>query len=177
MIDAAISRNPQSTIPRRCLIAILQLIDQLADCLNRGWRIPLLPWSVVNAGEATHLLERMRINVPSAIRESERTLSDRDSILQDARSEAERILQAARQRAAELLNEQAIVQAAQYEAERIVEEGRAMARQRAEEADQYAMQVLEDLAQKLQSVTKQIDNGVQVMRNNRAVEAAKNDHP
>ncbi|RIK43501.1 MAG: hypothetical protein DCC55_05470 [Chloroflexi bacterium] len=114
------------------------------------------------------LLERMRINVPSAIMESERTLAERDLILSEARAEAERIIQDARQHAAALLSEQSLVQAAQQEAERIIEEGRAAARRRAEEADHYAMQVLEELAQKLQSISAQVDNGVQVMRNSRA---------
>jgi hypothetical protein len=145
----------------------------LADCLSRGWRIPLSAFSVVNANEAAHLLERMRINVPSAIMESERTLSERDLILQDARTEAERILQQARQRVAELLSDQAVVVAAQQEADRIIEAGQLGARRRAEEADQYAMQVLEELAQKLQTITKQIDNGVQVMKTNRLATTTK----
>jgi vacuolar-type H+-ATPase subunit H len=145
----------------------------LADCLSRGWRIPFSNLSVIDANEAAHLLDRMRINVPSAIMESERTLSDRDLILQDARTEAERILHQARQRAAELLSDQAIVNAAQQEANRLIEEGRMTAQLRADEADQYAMQVLEDLAQKLQSITKQVDNGVQVMKANRQTEAAR----
>jgi vacuolar-type H+-ATPase subunit H len=143
------------------------LIDQLTDALQRSWRIPLTSLSVVNADEFAHLLERMRINVPSAIMESERTLAERDLIVSEARSEADRILQDARQRVQEMLSDQAIVIAARQEAERLVEEGRLTARRRAEEADQYAMQVLEDLATKLQTVTRQVDNGVEIMRHNR----------
>ena len=143
------------------------MIDQLTETLNRGWRIPLTGLSVIDSSVVTHLLERMRINVPSAIMESERTLAERDLLINEARAEAERILQDARQHAAALLSEQALVQAAQQEAERIVEEGRAAARRRAEEADHYAMQVLEDLAQKLQHISAQVENGVQVMQNSR----------
>jgi vacuolar-type H+-ATPase subunit H len=135
--------------------------------LQRSWRVPLTSLSVINADEFAHLLERMRINVPSAIMESERTLSERDLILNEARAEAERILQEARQRAHELVTDQAIVIAAQQEAERIIEDGRLTARRRAEEADHYAMQVLEELATKLQTITRQVDNGVEVMRSNR----------
>jgi len=123
--------------------------------------------SVVNTNELSHVVERMRIVVPSAIMESERTLAERDQILADAHAEAERVLQEARQRVTEMLTEQAIVAAARAEAERLIEDGRLMAKRRAEEADLYAMQVLEDLAQKLQTVTRQVDNGVQIMRNNR----------
>lgn len=143
------------------------MIDHLSDTLARSWRIPLSSLSVVNTTELSQLLERLRITVPSAIMEGERTLSERDQILADAQREAERIIQDARQRANELLSDQAIVIAAHDEAHRIIEEGRAAAHRRAEEADRYATQVLEDLAQKLQSISKQVDNGVEVMRNNR----------
>lgn len=151
----------------RCTIAILQLIDQLVDLLNRGTRIPLSAYTVIDTNEFYHLLERMRINVPSSIMEGERTLAERDRILAEARAEAERILHQARQRAAELLTDQALVAAARQEADRMVEEGRTIARRRAEEADQYAVKVLEDLSQKLQVISKQVDNGVQVMRQHR----------
>src|SRR5262245_16057049 len=100
---------------------------------------------MVDGNQFGHMLERMRISVPSAIMESERTLDERDLIIAEARTEAERIVQEARQRVAELVSDQAIVIAAHNEAERILEEGRYAARRRAEEADQYAMQVLEEL--------------------------------
>jgi cell division septum initiation protein DivIVA len=143
------------------------MIDQLAHSLNRGWRIPLSSRSIIDGEEFAHLLERIRINVPSSIMESERTLAERDFILQEARAEAAHLLQQAKERAAELLSEQSIVRAAQQEAERIVEESRLMAKRRADEADQYAMRVLGDLAQRLQSITKQVDNGLQIMQQNR----------
>nr|HMN30914.1 hypothetical protein [Caldilineaceae bacterium] len=130
---------------------------------------------VVDANQVGHIVERMRISVPSAIMESERTLAERDQILAEAHSEAERILQDARQRVAEIVSDQSIVVTARNEAERIVEEGRTAASRRADEADQYAMQVLEDLAHKLQTISAQVDNGVQVMRNNRLPAPSGND--
>ena len=69
-----------------------------------------------------------------------------------------------------MLRDDAIVIAAHEEAEQIMEESRLAAERRAEEADRYAMQVLEDLAQKLQVITKQVDNGVQLMRAGRFID-------
>lgn len=151
----------------RCPIAILQLIDQLADTLNRGRPIPLSTLRVIDANEFAQLIERMRISVPSSIMESERTLAQRDHILAEAHAEAERIIQQAKQRAVEIISQDAVMQTARDEAERILEESRSAAQRRAAEADRYAVQVLEDLAQKLQVITKQVDNGVQLMKNRR----------
>lgn len=122
---------------------------------------------MIDSNEFAQLIERMRINVPSSIMESERTLAQRDHILSEAHAEAERILQQAKQRAMEIISQDAVMQTARDEAERILGESRAAAHRRAAEADRYAIQVLEDLAQKLQITTKQVDNGIQLMKNNR----------
>lgn len=102
--------------------------------------------------------------------ESERTLQERDRILGEAEAEGKRIIAQARQRANEILSADALVGMARKEYERIVEDGRSAARQRAEEADAYTAQVLEELSVKLAQLTKQVDNGLQVMHNRRQSE-------
>lgn len=157
---------------RRCPIAILQIIDQLADKLNNSPKMPLSSSRIVDANEVGQLLERLRISVPSSIMESERTLQERERILSEAEAEAKRIIHQARQKANEMLQADPLVNMARREAERIVEEGRADARQRADAADEYAAQVLEDLAERLVVFGKQVDNGLQVMRGRRTDQAA-----
>jgi hypothetical protein len=158
--------NPRLVCPgnRRCAIAILQIIDQLADKLNSSPKVPLSSQRLVDANEFAQLLERLRISVPSSIMESERTLAERDRILADADAEAKRMVAQAKQRAAEMVGSEALVVLARKEAERVLEEGRLAARRRTEEADAYAVQVLEDLAAKLAVIAKQVDNGLQIMR-------------
>lgn len=148
---------------RRCVIAILQLIDQLHDLLTQGIDVPFSSYRLVRARDIEHLLERMRINVPSSIRESERTISERDRIIAEAQAEAERIVQDARRRATEMLSERSLVTAAQTEADRIVDEGKEIARRRAEEADQYAAQVLQGLSSQLLHLNQQVENGLDLL--------------
>ncbi|MEZ4862644.1 MAG: hypothetical protein R3C14_15120 [Caldilineaceae bacterium] len=144
----------------------------MAEALHQGRAIPLSSLRVVDANYFAQLIERMRISVPSSIMESERTLAERDHILADAQSEADRIIQQARQQAMEIVSRDTVMITARDEAERILQESRMAARRRAEEADRYAIQVLEDLAQKLQVITKQVDNGVQVMKAKRLASSA-----
>jgi vacuolar-type H+-ATPase subunit H len=140
----------------------------LSDLLNQGWQVPFSSYRMVHTPEVEQLLERMRINVPSSIRDSERTLQERDRILAEARNEADRLIQEARQQAVEMLSERSLVETAQVEAARIVEEGRQIARQRAESADAYTVQVLQDLAQRLNTMLQQVENGIQVMEEGRS---------
>ena len=146
------------------------MIDQIADKLNNSAKVPLSSQRIVDANELGQLIERLRISVPSSIMESERTLAERERILADADAEAKRIIGQAKQRASEILSTDALVVMARKEATRMVEDAQATSRQRTEEADFYATQVLEDLAAKLTLISKQVDNGLQMMRGKRQAE-------
>lgn len=113
--------------------------------------------------EIDQLIERMRINVPSSIRESEQTLAERDRILADAHTEAERIVVEAQQRARELISERSLLDAANRERDRIVRDGMNEAHRRVEEANLYAIGALNELREHLKSLSAQVDNGINVM--------------
>jgi hypothetical protein len=147
------------------------LIDQLHVLISHGTQIPLSAYRLVRARDVEQLLERMRITVPSSIRESERTLAERDRIMNEARAEAERIIQQARQQAMEMLSEKALIATAQAEADRIILEGKDIARRRTEEADTYAVEVLQDLAHRLQALMQQVNNGIELMQDGQRLPA------
>lgn len=134
--------------------------------LEQGRQVPFSGQRVVNADEFGQLLERMRINVPSSIRESERTLAERDAILAEAHGEAERIIEQSKQHARDMLSKESLMAAAQREAERIIEASRNASLRRTEEADRYATEVLQDLAAKLEIITQQVSNGLRIMQDN-----------
>jgi len=145
----------------------LQIIDLLADKLNNSPKVPLSNNRIVDAGEVGQLLERLRISVPSSIMESERTLAERERILSEAEAEAKRVIDRAKARAAELLSQDSLVNMARREAERMAEEARIAANKRTDEADAYASEVLEDLNSRLAALTRQVENGLQMMRSRR----------
>lgn len=147
-------------------MAILQLVDQMSELLSEGREVPLSRYRMVDAEEFSQMLERMRISVPSSIRESERTLIERDNILAQARAEADKIIQDASDLAANMLSDNSLVVLAHQEAQRIIEDGHEVAHQRTGEADVYATQVLQDLHEKLLMISGQVENGVAVMIQN-----------
>jgi hypothetical protein len=153
------------------------LIDQLHVLISQGTSIPFSAYRLVRARDIEQLLERMRITVPSSIRESERTLAERDRIMNEARAEADRIIQQARQQAMEMLSERSLIATAQAEADRIIVEGKDIARRRTEEADTYAVQVLQDLAQRLQAIMHQVNNGIELMQDGQRLPAEPPEQP
>ena len=147
-------------------MAILQVIDQLDALLENSRRVPMSSMRMVEYGQFKKMLELLRVNVPSSIMESERTLQERDRILAAGEAEAIRLVEQARRRATDLLSNDALTVAARQEADRIVENAHTLASQRRDEADRYATRVLEELAEKLGIITKQVDNGLELLRQN-----------
>ncbi len=145
-------------------MAILQIIDQLADKINNSPKMPLSSARMVDANEVGQILERLRISVPSSIMESERTLAERERILAEADVEAKRIIAQARQRANEMLSNDGLVAMARKEADRIVEEGRQQSRLRAEEADAYSVEKLQEVNNALKRMQAEVENGLQLLR-------------
>lgn len=148
----------------RCTIAILPIIDKLEDLLAQGRPVPLSQYRVINAEEFAGLLEHLRINLPSSIRESERLLAERDRILADAEERANAMIDAAERQVRELLSDNALIEAANAEAENIIYKSKLMAQQRTHEADEYATDVLQQLANRLNVISQQVDNGLRMMR-------------
>ncbi len=127
---------------------------------------------MVDYNAARQVIERLRVNVPSSIIESERMLQERDRILEAAEAEAARVVEQAKRRAQEILSSDALVAAARQEAERIIIDSQRAAQQRRDEADRYAARVLEELAEKLGVISKQVDNGLELLRQNLELSAA-----
>lgn len=145
-------------------MAILQLVDQLTEMLNQGKEVPLSRYRMVDATAFGQMLERMRISVPSSVRESEKTLAERDRILEEARAQAKAIISEAQGRAQNMLKDDQLLAIANREAERIIDDGRKSAEEQMKEADQYAQQVLSELAQTVNHLSQQIDNGLEVLK-------------
>jgi vacuolar-type H+-ATPase subunit H len=146
---------------------ILQLVDQLEQVLNRGWRVPFTASLVVNEEECLRLIDQMRISVPSAIKESERMIGERDRIMEEARTRAESILDQAEEDAMRMVSQHFVVQEARREAEHIVNLGEQEAMRLIQEAEDYALTVLRELVEKLGSSLRQAENGIQAIEESR----------
>jgi hypothetical protein len=138
--------------------------------LENSKRMPMSSLRMVDYAQFKQALERLRVNVPSSIMESERTLQERDRILEAADAEAERVMEQARRRANDIVSNDALVAAARQETERIIINAQEMAKARRDEADRYAARVLEELAEKLRIISKQVDNGLDLLRHNLELE-------
>ena len=130
--------------------------------------MPLAPSLIVNSEECLRLIDQMRISIPSAIKESERMITERDRIISDAQARAEQIIAHAEQQAIQIVSEDAITERAREEAERIIAHGHAEAIRLVDEAEVYALDVLYRLRDKLNNSLHQAENGIQAIEASQA---------
>jgi vacuolar-type H+-ATPase subunit H len=180
---------------------ILHLIDRLEELVAEARRMPIGQGVVVDRRRILELVDQMRSSVPWEVREATDIVTEKESILEEARREADGILLRADMEAQEKLDETALVQAAEREAQAVISraEDRAQglledaqlqvqsrmrqaeqaATNQMDEADRYALEMLRRLEQQLSAFSTTVRSGIGALeeRTNEAVAAYADDEP
>jgi vacuolar-type H+-ATPase subunit H len=180
---------------------ILHLIDRLEELVAEARRMPIGQGVVVDRRRILELVDQMRSSVPWEVREATDIVAEKESILEEARREADGILLRADMEAQEKLDETALVQAAEREAQAVISraEDRAQglledaqlqvqsrmrqaeqaATNQMDEADRYALEMLRRLEQQLSAFSTTVRSGIGALeeRTNEAVAAYADDEP
>lgn len=150
---------------------IEQLIDEIEDYIDSCKYQPLSSTKiVVNKEEIDELLRELRMKTPDEIKRYQKIISNKEAILNDARSKAEVLIAEATVHTNELINEHEIMQQAYAQANEVVR----MATQQAQgvldnattEANDVriaAMQYMDDILMHLENI---ITSSVQTASNN-----------
>jgi len=150
---------------------IQHLVDRLEDLIDEGRHLPMTKMTVIDEERALEIIDQMRISVPEEIDKANRLLSQRDRLLAQTNEEAARVLELARERGETLVQRETIVLEARNKAANIVEQARQDADAIRAEADQYVLQVLNDLEGQLIRTLTVVRNGINKILQDR--EAAK----
>ncbi|RKD27824.1 hypothetical protein SAMN02745883_00197 [Caminicella sporogenes DSM 14501] len=141
-------------------MSVLNLLDELEDILENGSSIPFSGKVLIDREEITELLKEIRIQLPDEVKQAQWIREERNKILIDAQSEAERIIEEAKRQVEELINQQEIIKLAQDKANEIVEQAKKQAHEIRVGSLQYADEILEKLEKNISDVSE-------IIRNNR----------
>lgn len=144
-----------------------QLINQLEGVLNDGRRVPFSDRLLIDDEACRSIIDQMRVSVPEMIKQAERLLGERDRIIAQAKEEANRILQMAREQATELVDQHHLVAEAQKRVDRMLAQAEQEAAAMRAEADTYALNTLKALAQQIERIQREVNNGIQTLTANR----------
>lgn len=143
---------------------IMYLVDRLEALVNSSRRVPLSSRVMIEEEEILAIVEQLRQTVPNEIKQARRVLQERDQILKQAQSEAERIVGMARERAEYMINNDGLTTMAKERGEQLLNDAQRDANATRQEIEQYAIEVLGTLEQQLQLQLHQVRNGLQELQ-------------
>jgi hypothetical protein len=112
-------------------------LDELIGIVENARSMPMSASCILNRGEVLGLLEEMRGLLPEEFRHAQMLLADRESVVDEGRREAARIIDRAEQERLSLTSETEVVAEAQRHAARIRRDAADEARTMRGEVDDY----------------------------------------
>ncbi len=98
-----------------------ELLDLMEETMEEGTGVPFSGGKrMVDVDHMRDIIDEVRLNLPTEIRQAKAIVNDRAEILSGAKREAETIIKKAEERARIMLSEQEIVRAAQQRATEII---------------------------------------------------------
>jgi len=143
---------------------ILNLIDRLEELFNSSRAVPFSRNILVDEDKFLDLIDQMRVSIPEEIKNSQKMLSDRDRTLAQAQEQAQRTIRMAREQSAEILERDSMVEEAKTRGDRVLEQARLDAEATRLEADEYVLESLTNLEREMERVLSQVRNGMRELQ-------------
>ena len=139
---------------------IEQLIDEIEEYIDSCKYQPLSTTKIlVNKEELEELLVELRLRVPDEIKQYQKSISNQEAILNEARTQADTMVAEATAQTNELVNEHEIMQKAYAHANEVIEQANAQAQAIVDKAvddansiRQGSIQYTDDMLRSLQTI-------------------------
>ena len=122
---------------------IEEILDQLDDLLDKAWSLPLSGGRcVVDAEKVRDLLDDVRLNLPTEIKEAKAIVVDRTDIITTAKREAEAIVRKAEDRARAMIAQEEVVKQSQLRAAEIISQAQNKSREMRQASQEFSDNLL-----------------------------------
>lgn len=139
---------------------VLVLIDRLEELVEDARGFPGFGnTAMVDRDAAYDLIDQMRQAIPEELKQARWIVKERQSMLDEARSESDRLVQQAREEAEKIVSEQEILKQAEKQGADMVEESRRREREIRLGAEDYADDVLGNLEDNLGRLLGAVQRG------------------
>lgn len=108
-------------------MSIEELLEQFDEALDSGMKMPGKR-VVVNAESLRAVIDDIRLNIPSEIKQARGIVADRSDIITNAKREADSIIRGAEERAKAMVSQEEITKLAQEKAAEIIANAQAKSR-------------------------------------------------
>ena len=154
-------------------------LDELITIVEEARSMPMSASCIINRGEVLGLLEEVRALLPEEFRHAQMLLADRESVVDEGRREAARIVDRAEEERLELTSETEVVAEAERQAVRIRNAAAEEARTMRAEVDDYVDTKLANFEVVLDKTLSAVQRGREKLRGRTAHEdlAGDRDRP
>jgi vacuolar-type H+-ATPase subunit H len=118
-------------------VDVQKKLDEIVAAVSSARSMPMSASCVVNRAELLAMLEEVRAALPDSLAQAQELIGGREELVEQARQEAERIIQGAHAERGSLISDTEIARRSQAEADRILGEARREAEEVRAEADDY----------------------------------------
>ncbi|HIT19574.1 MAG TPA: ATPase [Candidatus Fimivivens faecavium] len=144
---------------------IEEILDMLDELLDKSWSLPLSGGrSVVDDEKIRELLDDIRLNLPTEIKQAKAIVADRADIMANAKREADAIVHRAEDRARALIAQEEIVKAAQQKASEILSQAQSKAKELRSASQEFSDDILRQSEESLAKLLTEIRSTRQAMR-------------
>lgn len=173
----------------------IKLMEQLEASIASGAKVPVTGKVLVDLDKTSEMLKSIKSSLPKDVAEAEEVLAQRESIINQAYMEAQRIKASADEEVKAKLDDNEIMREARVQAEELLAntrkeceelvresekagdkaklEAEKFAENRKAESDDYAQDVLYNLEQELSNTLATVRRGLDVLSNSHVDEGAK----
>lgn len=134
-------------------------LDEIVEAVGNARSMPMSASCVVNRAELLAMLEEVRQALPGSLAHAQELIGGREQLVEQARQEAERIIEAAHAQRGSLISDTEVARQSQDEADRILSEARREAEEIRAEADDYVDSKLANFEVVLTKTIGSVDRG------------------
>jgi F0F1-type ATP synthase membrane subunit b/b' len=149
-------------------VDIFYLLDRLEELVSLGKRVPFYGKVMVEENEFLALVDQLRIAVPNEIKQAQRVIRERQTIIAESHEEAARILDAARKRAEYFVSQEGILNEARLKGEQILQDAHDKRNRVMGEIDAYALEQFDKVEEAMRNglalIDESLEETVSIMR-------------
>ncbi|MYT20500.1 cell division initiation protein [Streptomyces sp. SID7760] len=134
-------------------------LDEIVAAVGGARSMPMSASCVINRAELLAQLEEVRQALPGSLAQAQELIGGREQMVEDARREAERIIESAHAQRGSLISETEVARRSQAEADRILSDARREAEEIRAEADDYVDSKLANFEVVLTKTIGSVDRG------------------
>ena len=145
-------------------MAVEELLEQIDDMLDKAWNIQFSGKCSIDPDKLRDILDEIRANLPSEVRQAKAIVSDRSDIISTAKEEAESIIRKAEERARAMVAQEEITRQAQQKATELLNQSQLKSREMRKGASDFAEDVLRKTEETLAARLGEVRQARQALR-------------